>query len=187
MPAGRQDAAGGARAGTTAAALDDDFAAFVGIHHARLLHLAELIIGDEHRAQDLLQAVLAKTYLRWSRIRQQNPVGYVRTALIHARTDWWRRRSSSETPVAVVPEPRSIPDHGGQVADRDAIHRALAVLNRKERVVIVLRFYEDLELADIAAELNMPISTVKSLCARALTKLRISPSLSDMHSTDSLT
>jgi RNA polymerase sigma-70 factor (sigma-E family) len=154
---------------------DDAFTAFVHQNHRRLLHTAELLTGDRGRAEDLLQTVLVRAYQRWSRIAQDNPVGYLRAALVNAHTDWWRRRSSWERPVAAPAEHLATADPTGRVAGRDAVLRALAPLTRRERAVIVLRFYEDLTVPQIADVLRIPAGTVKSTCARALAKLAGGP------------
>ncbi len=155
-----------------------DFTAFVAANYSRLLHMAQLIVGDSHRAEDLLQGVLTKAYVRWPSVRQQNPMGYVRNALVNARTDWWRKKSR-EQPIVVAPDAYTTVDHGGQVADRDAVHRAMAALTHRERVVVVLRFYEDMSVVETAAVLGMRANTVKSTCARALAKLRVCPELNE--------
>jgi RNA polymerase sigma-70 factor (sigma-E family) len=157
---------------------EEEFTAFVAAFYGRLLHIADLLTGDRSRAEDLLQAVLIRTYLRWSSVRQGNPLAYVRTGLVNARTDWWRR-SSRERVAADPPVGGTVPDHAGTVVGRDAVQRALAVLSRRERAVVVLRFYEDLSEAEIALALRIAPGTVKSTCARALAKLRISPELDE--------
>lgn len=159
--------------------VEEEFTAFVAANHGRLLHIADLITGDAARAEDLLQTVLARTYLRWSKVRQDNPLGYVRTGLANARTDWWRRLSWRERPTAVLPEIHAVPDHAGLVVGRDAVQRALAGLTGRERAVVVLRFYEDLSEVEIARVLRIAPGTVKSACSRALAKLRISPELTE--------
>ncbi len=163
---------------TGAARGDAEFGAFVAAHYGRLLHMADLLVGDRSKAEDLLQGVLVRTYRRWSRVRQDNPLGYVRAALANARTDLWRR-GGRERPSGDLAEPEHglVPDHAGQVVGRDAVQRALSVLTALERTVIVIRFYEDLSEADIARTLDIAPGTVKSTCARALAKLRISPDL----------
>jgi RNA polymerase sigma-70 factor (sigma-E family) len=160
---------------------DAEFTAFVHANHQRLLHVAELLTGDRGRAEDILQNVLVRAYQRWGRIRQDNPVGYVRAGLVNAHADWWRRRSSWERPVAAPGEHHdpTMTDPTGRIAGRHAVLSALAPLTRRERAVIVLRFYEDLTVPEIAAVLRIPAGTVKSTCARALTKLRLSPELAD--------
>ena len=174
-PLASREGAAVARVGRHSA--EEEFAEFVAAHHARLLQLADLLIGDRTRAEDLLQTVLIRTYLRWSTVRQASPLGYVRTALTNARTDWWRRGAHRERPVAALPDVSAAPDHAGQVVGRDAIQRSLATLTTRERAVVVLRYFEDLSEAEIAATLGIAPGTVKSACARALTKLRVSPDL----------
>src|SRR3954447_11862268 len=67
-------------------AIDREFTEFVTSAYPRVLHMADLLMGDRGRAEDLVQTVLMRAYLRWPRIRQNNPVGYVRTALVNTRT-----------------------------------------------------------------------------------------------------
>jgi RNA polymerase sigma-70 factor (sigma-E family) len=156
---------------------DAEFASFVGSNYPRLLHLADLLIGDRGVAEDLLQSVLTRTYLRWSAVRQGNPLGYVRAGLVNARADWLRRGRHRETPSPSPPDPRTGPDHATEIAGRDAIQRALSGLTPRERSVVVLRYFEDLTESEIARTLGVAPGTVKSACARALTKLRVSPQL----------
>lgn len=159
---------------------DQEFTAFVHENHRRLLRVAELLTGDRGRAEDILQTVLVRAYQRWNRIAQDNPVGYVRAGLVNAHADWWRRRSSWERPVAAPGEHLAVVDPTAGVAGRQAVLAALAPLTRRERAVIVLRFYEDLTVPEIAETLRIPAGTVKSTCARALARLRISPELADL-------
>lgn len=160
-------------------AADEEFTTFVKANYSRLRQIADLLCDGDGRAEDLLQNVLIRTYLHWPKVRQENPIGYVRAGLANARIDWWRRWSSRERPVAKPPETRTAVDHAGQIAGRDAVQRALAVLTRRERAVVILRFYEDLSEAEIAATLGIAPGTVKSTCARALAKLRISSDLDE--------
>ena len=56
------------------------------------MHLAQLLTGDPHTAEDLTQDVLARAYLRWDKVERDDPYAYLRRALVNARTDRWRRR-----------------------------------------------------------------------------------------------
>jgi RNA polymerase sigma-70 factor (sigma-E family) len=155
---------------------DEEFAEFVAANHGRLLHLADLLVGDRTIAEDLLQTVLIRTYLRWAKVRQENPLGYIRTALSNERTDLWRKGGARERSMPVPPD-HALDDHAAEVVGRNAIQRSLAALTARERAVVVLRYYEDLSEAEIARTLRIAPGTVKSTCARALSKLRISPDL----------
>jgi RNA polymerase sigma-70 factor (sigma-E family) len=159
---------------------EDGFAEFATGNARRLRHIARLLTGDEHRAEDLLQVALARTYRRWDRIsRHDDPLAYVRRVLVNAHTDWWRRRWRHELPSGRLPDGPAGGDLAAEQADRDQLARALATLTSRERTVVVLRYYADLTEADIARTLGVAAGTVKSTSARALAKLRISPQLAD--------
>lgn len=156
-----------------------DFSAFVAAQSPRLVHLAELLSGDRHRAEDLVQSALIRAYLRWDRIEGDDPFSYVRQAVVNAHRDWWRRRQWREIAAAEPPEPQPGSDFAAAVDDRTSVLRALSMLTQNERNVVVLRFYEDLDEQSTARVLGMALGTVKSTCARALRKLRVSPELAD--------
>jgi RNA polymerase sigma-70 factor (sigma-E family) len=138
-----------------------------------LVRLARLLTGDEHRAEDLVQEVLANAYVRWGRIsRTDRPDTYVRRMLVNAHHSWWRRRSSHEVSVAAVTDRPGPTDQAAGVAERDALWRLVCDLPRRQRTVIVLRYYEDLDDATIAEILDCSTGTVRTHAKRALTVLR---------------
>jgi RNA polymerase sigma-70 factor (sigma-E family) len=126
-----------------------------------------------------VQTALARAYLRWDRIRADDPTAYVRRVLFTAHADWWRRKWRHEYPTGELPEQVAPGDHADEHAERDRLRLALAALTPRERAVVVLRFYEDLSERETAAALGIAVGTVKSSCARALTKLRTSPLLEE--------
>ncbi len=122
---------------------------------------------------DLAQAALERTYVRWAHVRSEDPMVYVRKALVNQQRDWWRRRQRRpEWPAATVPDVAGPEDHAAGHAQRDVMRAALAQLTRRERHVVVLRYYADLADPEIAAEVGIAVGTVKSTSARALRKLR---------------
>jgi len=154
--------------------VEDSFDDFVVNRGPALLRFAYLLTGDRHRAEDLVQEVLAKVHQRWTRIeRAEGAEFYVRTALVRQNISWWRRRSArSEQPVAEVPDTHA-PDNGEQaLAARDEMWALLATLPRRQRAVLVLRFYEDLPDADIARLLGCRPATVRSLVHRGLANVK---------------
>jgi RNA polymerase sigma-70 factor (sigma-E family) len=149
-----------------------DFEDFIAVRGDSLMRFALMLTGDPHRAEDLVQTALARVYPRWGRVSaMERPEAYVKTVLVHANLRWWRRRASSEVPVA---EPREVPtaDPSTALAARDAAWRLLGTLPRRQRTVLVLRYYEDLPDSDIAAILACQPATVRSLASRALASLR---------------
>ncbi|WP_433551230.1 SigE family RNA polymerase sigma factor [Micromonospora zamorensis] len=138
-----------------------------------LIRLARLLTDDEHRAEDLVQEVLARAYARWGRIsRTDRPDAYVRRMLVNAHNSWWRRRSSREVSVAAVTDRADVADEAAVVAERDALWRLVRELPTRQRTVIVLRYYEDLDDAMIAEILACSTGTVRTHAKRALAALR---------------
>jgi RNA polymerase sigma-70 factor (sigma-E family) len=152
----------------------EDFAAFVRARGTDLHRTAYLLTGDWALAEDLLQAALAKSYLRWDRVGDHE--GYVRRVLVNTYVSWWQRRWRGELPHDAVPD---VParDDWDDVDARDALRDALARLPRRMRAVVVLRFHEDMTEADVAKTLGITVGTVKSTTAKALAKLRVDSGL----------
>jgi RNA polymerase sigma-70 factor (sigma-E family) len=145
------------------------FDEFVAHRSPALLRTAYLLTGDHALAEDLLQTALAKCWFAWGRI-DGPPEPYVRRALATTYATWWRRKWRGERPTGTLPESSAEPRHA--VEDRDALWRALGTLPRRQRAVVVLRYYEDLSEAETAAALGISTGTVKSQAARALAALR---------------
>ena len=123
---------------------EDGFAAFAAANGRRLRHAARLLTGDDGRAEDLVQTALARAYLRWDRIRADDPTAYVRRVMYTAHADWWRRKWRHEYATGDLPDRPAAGDHAAESAERDRLRAALALLTPRERAVVVLRFYDDL-------------------------------------------
>lgn len=154
---------------------DPDFEAFVRARSAVLLRMAYLMTGDRGHAEDLLQTVLLRTVRHWRSARSA-PEAYVRQALVNLCRDNWRRASvrPRELPL-VLPAAEAISRVDGpaeRVAQRSELIAALAQLPSAQRAVIVLRFVEDLSVAQTAALLGLSDGTVKSYTSRAITTMR---------------
>ncbi len=156
---------------------DDEFAAFVIAHQAELLRTAWLLVGDAHRAEELTQQALVRTYAAWARAGSGDPLAYTRRVLVNLRTDSWRRRRR-EVLVDELPEDAAglgahpARDTADDHADRDRLVRALAALTPKQRRVVVLRHLVGLPEAEVADHLGVSVGTVKSTSSRALAQLR---------------
>jgi len=149
------------------------FEEYAAARGAALLRFATLLTGDPHRAEDLVQDALAKAYLRWDRIRRRDdPDVYVRRIVANASRNWWRRRSSHELPTATQRDGPGPRDPADGVAERDIMRRLIARLPARQRVVLVLRYYEDLDDRTIAAVLGCREVTVRTHAMRGLQALR---------------
>src|SRR5690349_8389809 len=97
---------------------ENGFEKFIVARGGALVRFALMLCGDPHRAEDLVQATLARLYPRWGRIEaMERPEAYVKTVLVHDHLRWWRRRSSGETPTATLRD-REIEDTTVEYARR---------------------------------------------------------------------
>jgi RNA polymerase sigma-70 factor (ECF subfamily) len=151
---------------------DEEFDAFMTASWASLYRTAMLMTGDAHLAEDLLQNVMGKVYKAWPRVSKvEHPRAYARTVLANEASSWWRKRSSSEVPTETLPEKTASSGHEDRVVDTDVMWQALGQLPSRQRAVVVLRYYEDLSGAEIAAVLGISEGAVKSHAHRALRSL----------------
>lgn len=150
---------------------EDDFESFVATHQVALRRYALALTGNGPDADDLLQTTMVKMYLAWNRVDDRaSAMAYARTTMARSYVSAWRRWGRRESPTADVPETVLTP--ADTTADRDLIWRGLAGLGRRQRAVVVLRYFDDLDLATIAATLGISVGTVKSQLSRALDNLR---------------
>ena len=148
------------------------FDAFVASHSAVLLRAAWLLTGDRAAAEDLVQTAWSQVWPRWSSVAAMDfPLAYVRTALVRSFVSSRRRRWWRETAVDAVPEAGK-PDATDDLALRQVVAAALARLTARQRAVVVLRYFDDLDVTETAAALGCSTGTVKSQTAKALARLR---------------
>jgi len=147
---------------------------FVAARSRALLRTAYLLTHDHALAEDLLQTSLAKAWFAWKRI-DGNPEPYVRRILVNTYASWWRRKWNGEHPTEDLPE-RVAEEPGAEPTD---LWRAMERLPRRQRAVVVLRYFEDLTEVQTAELLGCSVGTVKSQCSKALAKLRIDPALAE--------
>ena len=148
---------------------------FVEARSTRLLRLAYLLTRDHALAEDLLQTALTKAWFAWNRIEGE-PEPYVRRVMVNSFASAWRRKWNGERPTEELPETGGA-DFVAVSNHRHDLWDALGRLPRRQRAVVVLRFFEDLSEADTARVLECSVGTVKSQTSKALAKLRIDPAL----------
>jgi RNA polymerase sigma-70 factor (sigma-E family) len=148
------------------------FDEFARARMPELLRFGHALTGSPHAAADLVQDALERTMIAWPRVEKQgDPEGYVRRIMVNRNISIWRRRRR-ETLVLDVPE------DPGRRTPAEPVVRDLALWERirglppRQRTVIVLRYYEDMSEAQIAAVMGCSVGTVKSQASRALAALR---------------
>jgi RNA polymerase sigma-70 factor (sigma-E family) len=153
-----------------------DEAAFVEFAESvrgRLRSTAFLMCGDWDQASDHVQEGLIRLYVAWPRLtRAGREYGYARKAVVSAFLDHSRRRSSTEVPAEPDRDLASGLDVAESVARRTSLMSTLADLPPRQRACVVLRYFEDLSVADTAAVLGCTEGTVKSQTSKALASLK---------------
>ena len=153
-----------------------EFRRYVAARSGTLWRQAYLMCGDRHHAEDLVQAALAKLYVKWKAVRRRDAVdAYTRRVLVRLCIEQTHPRRRREQSVDTVPEPAagSAGSAGSAaVEERAVLLEALARLAPGQRAVIVLRFWEDLSIEETASVLGCSTGTVKSQTARGLDGLR---------------
>ena len=151
------------------ASRDSDFSEYFAARVQRFRRVAFAFCGDWHEAEDLVQALFVQLYRRWRRVRPDTVDAYARRILLNLFLAG-RRRSGREYVTAVVPETESPP--GRDTPLRLDVERALSGLTPRQRAMVVLRFLEDLPVAEVASLLGIAEGTVKSQTARGVEALR---------------
>jgi RNA polymerase sigma-70 factor (sigma-E family) len=151
----------------------DEFDEIYRAHRDGLFRLGVLICGDRVRSEDAVAEVFAKVLPRWRRGDIVEPTQYLRRAVVNELTGGFRRRAIERREAARHwGDHRGRPEIDAEISDHQSMRDALWMLPVDQRVVLVLRFYEDLSEADTAAVLGVPAGTVKSRTYRALARLR---------------
>lgn len=150
-----------------------EFTAFVAERTHALFRTAYALTGNQHAAEDLLQAALAKLVLSWNRV-SSDPEGYARKIIYREHVSVWRRMwRRNELPTADPPDWRVLDDdHAGAALDRVVLRNVVLTLPPRQRAVIILRYLEDRSEQEVAEILGCTTGTVGSQASRALVKLR---------------
>ncbi|MBO2448092.1 SigE family RNA polymerase sigma factor [Actinomadura barringtoniae] len=150
------------------------FEEFVTATAGRLLRTAVFLVYDRHLAEDLLQVAYERVAKRWKRVSRDNPEAYTRKVLVNLAIDERKRRARrGDMPVGMPTDVEraagapAVP--GGPDGELDEVLRSLPA---KQRAVVVLRYWCDLNEQEIAETLGISRGTVKSHTARAMAALR---------------
>ena len=160
------------------------FSEFVATRQRGLLRAAWLLTGDWAAAEDLVQTALVRAWPHWRRLTDEAAAeAYVRRVMLNSYLSARRRRWRGETPTAALPE-RPAPESDADL--RGALVDAVRRLPRRQRAVVVLRFFDDLTEAQAASVLGCSVGTVKSQTSKALAGLRRDPRLAGLSLVESI-
>lgn len=137
----------------------------------RLYGAALLMLGDHDRAEEATQATLVRAWREVPRLRKPERFSpWLHRILLNTCRDQMRR-SAREVPL-VASDTSASPDHAEHVILRDEIGRGLRRLTVDQRSILVLRYFADLSVPEVASALGIPLGTAKSRLSRAVDALR---------------
>lgn len=150
--------------------------AFIAERGESLMRFAYLVTGQRADAEDLFQETLSDVHRKWDHVSTtDHPYAYVRTMMANRHVSARRRKWHGERPTdpfdMVVIGPQA-DDAAGRVDSNDALWQRLEGLPDRMRTVLVLRYFEDLDDAEIADTLGIAVSSVRATASRAIAQLR---------------
>jgi RNA polymerase sigma-70 factor (ECF subfamily) len=155
------------------AAPELEFANMVREHQAMVFSLTYHFLHDRAAAEEVAQDVFLELHRHLAELKSpEHVVLWLRRVTVNRAIDAvrWRRRRA-ETPLDAVPEPGSAPEQSDVLLSQ-RLRRLVASLPEKARILVLLRYQEDMDPAEIAILMKMRLNTVKSQLQRALKLLR---------------
>jgi len=153
---------------------DEAVTQLYAVHYRSLVRMAALLVRHSGEAEEIVQDSFVTMHDKWGRLREpEKALGYLRQTVVNRARSSQRRHA-----VADKHAPRQVPDtpssehHMMTAETRTAVMEALHQLPRRQREVLVLRYYSDLTEADIAATLGISRGAVKSHAHRGMNALR---------------
>ena len=141
---------------------------------ARLAAYGYLLTGSQHAGEDLVQDAIVKVFVRKRRIPNVAAAeGYVRAAMRSLHVDRMRRETVWRRLAPGQAVRDEVPDEADRIATADAVGKALATLSPRQRTAVVLRYYDDLTVADVAHQMRLATGTVKRYLSDALDRLAV--------------
>jgi RNA polymerase sigma factor (sigma-70 family) len=148
--------------------VEQEFEAFYTAHYTRVAGYCWRLVGERELAHDLAQESFARMVARWRRI--DDPPSYLYRVATNLVRRAWRerddRRLVDDAVAAALVEELPGPD-----ATNIGLHEAVAALPRRLREVVMLHYFADLSVADVAAAVGRPAGTVKRQLSEARTAL----------------
>jgi RNA polymerase sigma-70 factor (sigma-E family) len=153
---------------------DAALVALFRVHYTDLVRLARLLVDDVETAEDVVQDAFGALHRRWGALDDTNrALGYLRSAVLNGGRSTLRRRATVRRAGDAAPLPPADSAELLVVQDEaaSAVRAALVELPRRQREVVVLRYFLDMSEAEIATALGISRGAVKAHAARALAAL----------------
>jgi RNA polymerase sigma-70 factor (sigma-E family) len=153
---------------------DEAVSQLYAAHYTRMVRLSFLLIHDHGRAEEIVQDAFVALHGRWRRLRDPHrALAYLRQAVVNRSRSELRHRAVVDRHPVEPPPPRESAEETAIASSlRQDLLAALDRLPRRQREVLILRYYLDLSEADIADTLRISRGSVKSHSSRGIAALR---------------
>lgn len=170
---GKAPSAAASEAGTPSEAAAAGFSALVREHRSMVFSIALHYLRDRESAEEVAQDVFLQLYRQKDRLEGPGHItAWLRRVACHRSIDYARsHRMDPKVGLEEIGEPADEVQPDDPML-REKLRKLVLSLPEKARLVMILRYQEDLDPEEIARELEMPVSTVKSHLQRSLTILR---------------
>jgi RNA polymerase sigma-70 factor (ECF subfamily) len=151
---------------------ESDFAEMVRRHQSMVFSIAQHFLADRPAAEELAQDVFLQLHANLTTLKSEEHVTFwLRKVTAHRCIDYKRRRKLPQVSLEDAPEPAALARSGDPFLER-RMRQFVASLPETPRMVVILRYQEEMGVEDIANALDMPLATVKSHLQRSLAMLR---------------
>src|SRR5690349_11953882 len=171
IPSQRDGAEDSMAAGTTVDHLTETYRA----HYRSLLGVAALLLDDTASCEDVVQEAFIRVHSARKRVREpEKTLAYLRQTVVNLSRSALRRRIMGVRLLSKpMPDMASAEEGAYEALERDELKAALRKLQRRQREVLVLRYFADMTEAQVAETLGISIGSVKAYGSRGLAALRV--------------
>lgn len=152
--------------------MPSDLTSFCKDQFPRLVGLLSLYCGDRGVAEEMAQETLARICRDWKKVKvMSNPEAWASKVAINLTNSFFRRRAA-ERRARQRAEAEPMANHPPDTAAAISVRNAISSLSRRHRTAIVLHYYADLTMVQVAEAMGVPEGTAKSWCRRGIERLR---------------
>lgn len=171
IPDQREGADNATAAGTTVDHLTETYRA----HYRSLLGLAALLLDDAASCEDVVQEAFIRVHSARKRVRDpEKTLAYLRQTVVNLSRSALRRRILGlKLLTKPMPDMASAEEGAYDQLERDALIKAMKGLQRRQREVLVLRYFADMTEAQVADTLCISLGSVKAYGSRGIAALRV--------------
>jgi RNA polymerase sigma-70 factor (sigma-E family) len=144
-------------------------------HYSSLLKLAALLLDDTASCEDVVQEAFIRVHSARSRVRDPDKtLAYLRQTVVNlSRSTLRRRLIGLRLAPKPMPDMASAEEGAYELLEKDALIQALKGIQRRQREVLVLRYFSDLTEAQVANLLGISVGSVKAYGSRGIDALRV--------------